>query len=130
MAMDDHRHVKIQDGDTVVISATPIPGNEDTVFRVINNLLRQGANVIHPQEMDVHVSGHGDQEELTLMLNLIRPLYVVPVHDEYRHLELWRRMASPVDCAAVRTDLRRTLNKFLQQKTGRRPMILPIIMEV
>jgi ribonuclease J len=242
MAMEDHRHVKIQDGDTVVISATPIPGNEDTVFRVINNLFRQGANVIHPPDLDVHVSGHGNQEELKLMLNLARPLYVVPVHGEYRHLELWRRMASrmdyvaiklengdvlemgeeeahitehvtagtvfvdgsglsgvedivlrdrwhlaqdgifilvlsvdtatgrliagpdvisrgsiltgeveqvhdetktkitefienlpkdgTVDWATVRTDLRRTLNKFLQQKTGRRPMILPVIMEV
>jgi ribonuclease J len=242
MAMDDHRHVKIQDGDTVVISATPIPGNEDTVYRVINNLFRQGANVIHPPDMDVHVSGHGNQEELKLMLNLTRPLYVVPVHGEYRHLELWRRMAErmdyvaikleigdvlelaedeaeivehvtagtvfvdgsglsgvedvvlrdrwhlaqdgifilvmsvdkatgrliagpdvisrgsiltgevehvheetksriaefvenlpkdgTVDWSTVRTDMRRTLNKFLQQKTGRRPMILPVIMEV
>jgi ribonuclease J len=242
MAMDDHRHVKIQDGDTVVISATPIPGNEDTVYRVINHLFKQGANVIHPPDLDVHVSGHGNQEELKLMLNLTRPLYVVPVHGEYRHLELWRRMAErmhyvaiklengdvlelseeeahitahvtagtvfvdgsgqsgvedvvlrdrwhlaqdgifilvlsvdkatgriiagpdvisrgsvltgeaeqlyeetktkitelvdalpkdgTVEWSAVRTDLRRALNKFLQQKTGRRPMILPVIMEV
>jgi ribonuclease J len=242
MAMNDHRHVKIQDGDTVVISATPIPGNEDTVYRVINSLFRHGANVVHPPDLDVHVSGHGNQEELKLMLNLTRPLYVVPVHGEYRHLELWRRMAErmdyiaiklengdvlelaeeesaitervtagtvfvdgsgqsgvedivlrdrwhlaqdgivilvmsvdkatgrliagpdvisrgailtgeadevyeeaktrigefvenlptdgTVDWATVRTDLRRTLNKFLQQKTGRRPMIIPIIMEV
>jgi ribonuclease J len=242
MAMNDHRHVKIQDGDTVVISATPIPGNEDTVYRVINSLFRQGANVIHPPDMDVHVSGHGNQEELKLMLNLTRPLYVVPVHGEYRHLELWRRVAvqmdyiaiklengdvlelaeeestitehvtagtvfvdgsgqsgvedivlrdrwhlaqdgivilvmtvdkatgrltagpdvisrgailtgeadviyeeskariaefmenlpkdGTIDWATVRTDMRRTLNKFLQQKTGRRPMIIPIIMEV
>lgn len=242
MAMEDHRHVKIQDGDTVIISATPIPGNEDTVYRVINNLFRQGANVVHPPDLDVHVSGHGNQEDLKLMLNLTRPLYVVPVHGEYRHLELWRRMAArmdyvaiklengdvlelaedeaaitehvtagtvfvdgsgvsgvedvvlrdrwhlaqdgifilvlsvdsatgrliagpdvisrgsiltseaeqvyeetktkiaefieglpkdgTVDWSTVRTDLRRTLNKFLQQKTGRRPMILPVIMEV
>src|SRR5947209_2065282 len=104
MAMDDHRHVKIQDGDTVVISATPIPGNEDTVFRVINNLFRQGANVIHPPDMDVHVSGHGNQEELKLMLNLTRPLYVVPVHGEYRHLELWRRMAERMDYTAIKLE--------------------------
>src|SRR5436190_4139196 len=104
MAMDDHRHVKIQEGDTVVISATPIPGNEDTVYRVINNLFRQGANVIHPPDMDVHVSGHGNQEELKLMLNLTRPLYVVPVHGEYRHLELWRRMAERMDYTAIKLE--------------------------
>jgi ribonuclease J len=104
MAMNDHRHVKIQDGDTVVISATPIPGNEDTVYRVINSLFRHGANVVHPPDLDVHVSGHGNQEELKLMLNLTRPLYVVPVHGEYRHLELWRRMAERMDYIAIKLE--------------------------
>ena len=73
------------------------PGNEDLVLRTINNLTRQGANVIHPihpPHAEVHVSGHGNQEELKLMLNLARPTFIVPVHGEYRHLEMWRRMAA------------------------------------
>jgi len=245
MAMDDHRHVKIQKGDTVIISATAIPGNEDTVLRTINYLTRQGAHVIHPMYppyAEVHVSGHGNQEELKMMLNLTRPAFVIPVHGEYRHLEMWRRMAeemdylaiklengdvlemdeeeaalvsrvtagtvfvdgsgiggmedavlrdrwhlaedgifivvvsidrstgrliagpdvisrgailtsevevitetarqrvidileartedTPADWATIRTDIRRSLNKVLQKETGRRPMILPIIMEI
>ena len=243
MAMGDHRQVQIQEGDTVVMSATPIPGNEDTVWRVINNLFRQGANVVHtPLYPRVHVSGHGNQEELKMMANLTRPAYIVPVHGEYRHQELWRRMGEGMgftviklengdvlemdgdeaeitervqtgvvivdgsgisdlgdvvlrdrwhlsqdgifvvvctvdsttgriiagpDCisrgailtteeehvydeakdrvlrfledlpeesgrdwAAIRQDVRRTVNKLLQQKTGRRPMVVPVIMQI
>jgi ribonuclease J len=243
MAMGDHRQVQIQEGDTVILSSTAIPGNEDTVWRVINNLFRQGANVIHtPLYPGIHVSGHGNQEELKIMANLVKPRCIVPVHGEYRHQELWRRigegMGYPVfkldngdvleldaeearitervaagvmivdgsgttdiedavlrdrwhlaqdgifvvvcsvdtgtgriiagpDCisrgailtteeehvydeardavirfledlpedsgrdwAAIRQDVRRTVNKLLQQKTGRRPMVVPVIMEV
>jgi ribonuclease J len=245
MAMEDHKHVKIERGDTVIISANAIPGNENTILRTINNLHKQGANVIHPMHSphsEVHVSGHGNQEELKLMLNLVRPHYVIPVHGEYRHLMLWKRMAeemeyvaiplengdvlemdeeeavitehvtagavfvdgsgvsgvedivlrdrwhlsqdgivivvasidkatrrliagpdvvtrgslltseqetvneeakqrvielvealpddASVDWTTVRTDIRRNLNKFLQQKTGRRPMVVPILMEI
>jgi ribonuclease J len=243
MAMGDHRQVQIQDGDTVVMSATAIPGNEDTVWRVINNLFRHGANVIHtPQYPHIHVSGHGNQEELKMMANLTKPSYIIPVHGEYRHQELWRRMGEGMgftvvklengdvleldeeearitervaagvvivdgsgtsgvedvvlrdrwhlsqdgifvvvcsvdrttgriiagpDCisrgailtteeehvyeeakgrviqflesleegsgrdwAAIRQDIRRTVNKLLQAKTGRRPMVVPVIMEI
>jgi ribonuclease J len=243
MAMGDHRQIQIREGDTVVMSSTPIPGNEDTVWRVINNIFRHGANVIYTGHYPhIHVSGHANQEELKMMANLTRPRYIIPVHGEYRHQELWRRMGEamgfPViklengdvleldeeesritervtagvvivdgsgisgiedavlrdrwhlsqdgifvvvcsvdtttgriiagpDCisrgailtteeehvyeeargrvlqfledlpedsgrdwAAIRQDIRRTVNKFLQQQTGRRPMVVPVIMEI
>jgi len=86
MAMSDHRKVQIMPGDTVIISATPIPGNEKLVARTINQLYRQGAEVIYESTNSIHVSGHASQEELKLMLNLVKPKFFVPVHGEYRHL--------------------------------------------
>lgn len=96
LATNDHRQMKIIPGDTVIVSATPIPGNEETVSRTIDNLMRLGAEVIYEPLANVHVSGHGSREELKLMLNLIRPKYCVPVHGEYRHMVLYRRMAGEV----------------------------------
>ncbi len=86
LANANHRKLEIIPGDTVVIAATPIPGNEKLVHRTIDNLFRRGANVIYEGISGVHVSGHGSQEELKLMLNLLRPKYLIPVHGEYRHL--------------------------------------------
>jgi len=86
LATANHRKMQIIPGDTVVIAATPIPGNEKLVARTIDNLFRRGANVIYEPISGVHVSGHGSQEELKLMLNLLRPEYLIPVHGEYRHL--------------------------------------------
>jgi ribonuclease J len=86
IANQEHRDVRIMPGDTVVISATPIPGNELLVSRTIDNLLRQGAKVLHDRISLVHVHGHGSQEELKIMLSITRPRYFVPVHGEYRHL--------------------------------------------
>lgn len=86
MAYSDHRKVEIVPGDTVVISAAPIPGNEKLVSRVINQLFKKGANVIYEALADVHVSGHAYQEELKLIQALIKPKYFIPVHGEYRHL--------------------------------------------
>ncbi|MGI6589012.1 MAG: ribonuclease J [Peptococcia bacterium] len=86
MAMSDHRKVKIVPGDTVVISANPIPGNEKLVGRTINQLFYLGAEVIHESVSGIHVSGHASQEDLKLMFNLVRPKFFVPVHGEYRHL--------------------------------------------
>ena len=86
LANSNHRKLEIIPGDTVVIAATPIPGNEKLVHRTIDNLFRRGANVIYEGMEGVHVSGHASQEELKLMLNLLRPLYLIPVHGEYRHL--------------------------------------------
>jgi ribonuclease J len=86
IANQDHRDVSIMAGDTVVISATPIPGNEKLVSRTIDNLLRQGAKVVYDRIALVHVHGHASQEELKMMLSMTRPRYFVPVHGEYRHL--------------------------------------------
>ena len=94
MAMSDHRKVKIVPGDTVVISATPIPGNEKLVARTINQLFYLGAEVIHESVSGIHVSGHASQEELKLMLNLVRPKFFVPVHGEYRHLVKHAKLAA------------------------------------
>ena len=96
MSQGRHRFVELGDTDTVLISAKPIPGNETAVSKVISNLIRRGATVVHGQNAHVHVSGHANREELLTFLNLIRPRAFVPVHGEYRHLhahaELARRM--------------------------------------
>lgn len=86
MAMNDHKKVGIMPGDTVIISATPIPGNEKLVARTIDHLYKLGADVIYEKSNGVHVSGHASQEEIKLMHNLVRPKYFIPVHGEYRHL--------------------------------------------
>ena len=86
IASADHRWVGILPGDTVIISATPIPGNEKLVSRTIDLLYKQGAEVIYEKMSGVHVSGHASQEELKIVLNLIKPKYFIPVHGEYRHL--------------------------------------------
>src|SRR5499427_2716774 len=96
MAIDDHRYVKVQEDDTVVLSARSIPGNEKAIGRVINHLSRRGADVIHEGIKHVHVSGHGSEEELKLMLSLVRPRYFVPVHGEYRQLAQHARIARRV----------------------------------
>jgi len=93
MANRDYPHVKIKPGDTVVVSATPIPGNEISVGRVINNLFRLGADVVYGGSAGVHVSGHAAQEELKMVLTLMRPEFVVPFHGDYRHMVLYRKLA-------------------------------------
>ena len=93
IANEEHRDVKIMAGDTVVISATPIPGNELPVSRTIDNLLRQGARVLYDRIATVHVHGHASQEELKLVLSLVKPHYFVPVHGEYRHLNAHAQLA-------------------------------------
>ncbi len=87
IAFSNHRKISIEPQDTFIISATPIPGNDKLVSRVINQLFRKGANVIYEDLEDVHVSGHGYQEELKLIHTLIKPKYFMPVHGEYRHLK-------------------------------------------
>lgn len=85
MANSDHRKVEIIPGDTVVIAASPIPGNEKLVSRTVNNLFKRGADVIYESVSGIHVSGHASQEELKMMINLVKPKYLVPVHGEYKH---------------------------------------------
>lgn len=93
MAFDEHRKLSIRKSDMVVLSASPIPGNEKSVSRVINQLYHKGANVIYEALADVHVSGHACQEELKLMHALIRPKFFVPVHGEYRHQKRHAQLA-------------------------------------
>lgn len=93
IANGESRDVELMAGDTVIISATPIPGNERAVSQTIDNLLRQGATVLYDRVARVHVHGHASQEELKLMLNLTRPRYFVPVHGEYRHLRAHAQLA-------------------------------------
>ncbi|MQF99519.1 MAG: ribonuclease J [SAR202 cluster bacterium] len=91
-----HRDINISNGDTVVISATPIPGNENLVSRTIDNLLRQGATVLYDKIALVHVHGHASQEELKLILRLVKPTFFVPVHGEHRHLRAHAELAQSV----------------------------------
>jgi ribonuclease J len=93
MAMGEQRQVNIHPGDSVVVSATPIPGNEELVNRTVDNLFRAGAEVYYHDRAKVHVSGHASREEHKLLLNLTRPRFFVPIHGEYRHLVLHARMA-------------------------------------
>ncbi|SHH60685.1 ribonuclease J [Sporanaerobacter acetigenes] len=93
MAYSEHRKLELVPGDLVIISATPIPGNEKTVSRVINQLMEKGANVIYESLADVHVSGHACQEELKLIHTLVNPKYFIPVHGEYRHLKRHAQLA-------------------------------------
>ncbi len=103
IANRDHHQLHIVPGDTVAISATPVPGNEALVAKTMDNLLRQGANVVHNSMAPVHVHGHASQEELKLMLNIVKPKYFVPIHGEYRHLSLHAKLAESI--GIPRTDI-------------------------
>ncbi len=93
MAMSDHRQVDVIPGDTVIISATPIPGNEKLVAKTVDNLLRLGANVVHRREEGIHVSGHAARDELRLIHNLVKPKFFMPVHGELHHLFAHAKLA-------------------------------------
>jgi len=103
IANGDHQEISIQPGDTVVISASPIPGNENVVSRTIDNLFRQGAEVLYDRIATVHVHGHASREELKIMLNITRPKFFVPVHGEYRHLISHCRLAQELGTPEERT---------------------------
>jgi len=105
LATGEHRAMQVERGDLVIISARVIPGNERTIGRVINALLRRGADVLYEDNAFVHVSGHASQEDLKLMLNLTRPRYFMPVHGEYRHLLGHARLAESVGLASDRVFL-------------------------
>jgi ribonuclease J len=96
VAINDHRHLRIDPGDRVVFSARAIPGNEAAIGRVVNHLARRGAEVIDERTRRVHVSGHGSEEELKLLLSLVRPRVFVPVHGEYRQRAHFARLAGRV----------------------------------
>ncbi len=96
MAFSDHKKVEITKNDLIVLSATPIPGNEKSVSNVINELFKIGAEVIYKSLAEVHVSGHACQEELKLILSLVKPKFFIPVHGEHRHLVLHKQLATKV----------------------------------
>jgi len=96
-AVDNHKHAKIEKGDTVVLSSRIIPGNEKTIFRMIDHLYRREAQVVYEDGSGgppVHVSGHASQEELRLLMNLVRPKYFIPIHGEYRQLKRHAELAA------------------------------------
>ncbi|MBD3176661.1 MAG: ribonuclease J, partial [Armatimonadia bacterium] len=105
MSVGEHRKINIREGDTVVLSATPIPGNEALIWRTVNNLFLQGANVIYPPHELVHVSGHGHSEEIKLMFSLTKPEHVVPYHGEARHQHAFRDLATEAGIAADKVHL-------------------------
>ncbi|MCI0469754.1 MAG: ribonuclease J, partial [Nitrospirae bacterium] len=93
IAADEHKHIRIKKGDTVVLSAKVIPGNERSIGKIINHLMRRGADVIHERVSEIHVSGHASKEELKLMMNMVKPKYFMPIHGEYRQLRYHARLA-------------------------------------
>lgn len=103
MALGDHRHVVVREGDTVVMSSSPIPGNEELVSRTIDNLFKLGAEVIYEPGQRPHVSGHASQEELKLLLNILRPTHFIPIHGEYRMLVRHARIALDLGVASEKT---------------------------
>jgi len=100
LANGRHKTIDIEDGDTVILSAHPIPGNEEMVQRTINKLIQKGANVVYDAIEQVHVSGHASQEEMKLMINLVKPKYFVPVHGELRHLHSHAKLAQELGVPA------------------------------
>jgi ribonuclease J len=103
IANRDHRQLNIVKGDTVVYSASPIPGNESLINRTIDSLFKQGAEVYYSKIAQTHVHGHASQEELKLLLRLVKPRYFMPIHGEYRHLNLHARLAQSVGIPAENT---------------------------
>jgi ribonuclease J len=93
MAQGEHRHFDVQPGDTIIISGGTIPGNEEEVSRMLNKLFERGANVIYGRLATVHVSGHGSRDEMSAMIEAVRPRFLIPVHGEVRHLHLHARLA-------------------------------------
>jgi ribonuclease J len=106
MAFNDHKKLKVREGDTIILSSRFIPGNERTIQNIINHLCRNGAEVIHEQVKDIHVSGHAYQEELKMLINVVQPRFFIPIHGEYRHLVKHRQLAMslgllPENCLLV-----------------------------
>ena len=96
MATGTHKHIKIKQEDTVILSSKFIPGNEKAIAKIINDLYRRGADVIYEKISEIHVSGHAFREELKLMISLVKPKFFIPIHGEYRHLTLHARLAEQV----------------------------------
>src|SRR5919206_442528 len=154
VAVDNHKHISVETGDTVVLSSRIIPGNEKAIFRMIDHMSRRGADVLYgTMNPPLHVSGHASVEELKLVLNLVRPRYFVPVHGEYRQLAKHAALAQHLrhqgledtfvlktlensteeertDWGVMQEKIRADLKRFLIKQTSRRPLIMPVILEV
>src|SRR5262249_23078772 len=103
VAVDNHKHLSIEAGDTVALSARIIPGNEKAIYRMINHISRRGADVFYgTMNPPIHVSGHGSAEELRLVLNLVRPRYFVPIHGEYRQMAKHAQLAQHLSHAGLK----------------------------
>lgn len=120
IAIDDHRHVSLEPDDTVVFSARAIPGNEKLIGRVMNHVARRGADVIYEGMKHVHVSGHGSEEELKLMISLVRPRHFVPIHGEYRQLARHARVAAQVTGGATRVLMAENGDRLVFDEGGAR----------
>lgn len=118
MANGDNQQVCVGDNDTVIISASPIPGNEKLVYRVINNLYKKGANVVYESLENIHVSGHACQEEHKIMHNLLKPKYFIPVHGEYRHLKKHVQLACNLGMPESRTYIADIGNRIEVTRNG------------
>ncbi|PYY18191.1 MAG: ribonuclease J [Acidobacteria bacterium] len=182
-AVDNHKHAKIEPGDTVVLSSRIIPGNEKGIYRMIDHLYRRNAHVIYEDGTGspVHVSGHASQEELRLLINLVRPRYFVPIHGEYRQLKRHAELAASMhgavgsvgkvesipeivmrgfaaagaengflaearevisrtleqssqeekaDYGVIKEKIRQDLKRYINKNTSRRPLIMPVILEI
>src|SRR5262249_16084116 len=124
IANDEHKQIKILKGDTVIISATPIPGNERSVANTINALFLRGADVIYGRDAGVHVSGHACREEQKLMINICQPKFFMPIHGEYRMLVRHAELAAecgvaPENCFVMENGEVLELFKDRGQKAGR-----------
>ena len=121
IAASSHRKIDIIPGDTVMIAASPIPGNERLVGRTINNLFKRGARVLYEKQAGIHVSGHASQEELKMMISLVRPKYFIPCHGEYRHLvkhaEIAKELGIPKENVFITEN--GMVMEFAQDKAGR-----------
>lgn len=100
MASGEHRHIRIKKGDTVVLSASAVPGNENAISKTINNLYREGAEVITNRTIDIHSSGHANREEMKLLISLLQPKYLIPIHGDYRHLFEHAKLATELGMPA------------------------------
>ena len=121
MAYRDHPQVKLHEGDTVVFSATPIPGNERAVNETIDRLYHIGCDVITTRDAPIHASGHGYAEEIKLMLNLVKPQYVMPFHGDHKRIHLHSQLAEAVGVAPG-GDLRRRERHRARDRQARRPL--------
>ncbi len=121
VAVDNHKHISVEAGDTVVLSSRIIPGNEKAIFRMIDHMARRGADVLYgTMNPPLHVSGHGSIEEMKLVLNLVRPRYFMPIHGEFRQLSKHARLAEHLRFAGLGGQLHHGIGRHSGNRPPRR----------